>query len=92
MTCERPRGEGDDCLTTDFCERGLFCEFGGNGQGECTPRFGEGDDCTNDDECEVGLFCDSNRAEPVCTAPLPVEVLICNGIQGGDDPAYDLDG
>jgi hypothetical protein len=92
VTCERPRGEGDDCLTTAFCERGLFCEFGNNAQGECTPRFGEGDDCTNDDECEVGLFCDSNRAEPVCTAPLPVEVLICNGIQGGDDPAYDLDG
>lgn len=92
VTCEKPRGEGDDCLLSANCERGLFCDLSDGLPGECTPLFGEGDDCTDDSQCEAGLFCDATRDEPACTAPLPVDVLICNGVQGANDPAYDLDG
>jgi hypothetical protein len=88
--CEQPRAEGDDCFSSDDCERGLFCDLSDGAPGECTLLRGEGDDCNNSTECEPGLFCDTGRNEPTCEAPLPVEVQICNGIQGGDDPAYDV--
>lgn len=85
QTCEFPFLEGDECLASTDCDVGLFCD----GQpGECTLLKGEGEDCTADAECEVALFCDTARNEPTCEAPLPVDVLICNGIQGGDDPKY----
>ena len=90
QTCEEPRAEGDDCFFTSDCDRGLFCDLEGGQPGECAPLRGEGDDCTDDDECEVQLFCDVTRNAPTCEAPLPVDVLICNGVQGGDDPAYDV--
>lgn len=88
QTCDLPLLEGDDCVVSSDCERGLFCD----GQpGECTRLKGEGDECFSSQECEIQLFCDTGRNTPTCEAPLPVEVQICNGIQGGDDPKYTVE-
>lgn len=90
LSCEKPREEGDDCFATTDCKDDLFCDLEGGAPGECTAPRGEGDDCTAEEQCEIQLFCDLGRNEPTCESPLPVEVQICNGIQGGDDPAYDV--
>jgi len=90
QTCELPRLEGDRCFGGNDCEPGLFCDASGGGNPECAVLKGEGDDCTNDSECELGLTCDLGRNEPSCEADLPVDVQICDGIQGAEDPAYDV--
>ena len=90
QTCEVPREDGDNCLVTSDCERGLFCDLEGGIPGECTPLRGERDDCNSNAECKVGLFCDQSRSTPTCEAPLPVDVFICTGIQGAEDPNYPL--
>jgi len=88
QTCEIPFPEGEDCLASSDCERGLFCDLEGGVPGTCTVLRGEGDDCNNSGECEIGLFCDEARATPTCEAPLPVDVFICTGIEGAEDPNY----
>jgi len=88
-TCQKPRQEDEDCLASRECDVGLFCDLTET-PGSCTALKGEGDECNDDEECELGLDCDEGRATPTCEAPLPVDVLICNGIQGADDPDYDL--
>lgn len=90
-TCEFPFFEGDECFNQgdDECEAGTFCETDNNGDSTCELLKQEGDDCNDSGECDIGLFCDFSRNEPSCEAPIPVDVFICDGIQGADDPDYD---
>lgn len=87
QVCEAPHDDGDDCNSSGDCLPGLFCNF----DGECEPFAGEGDDCS-EDECDIGLFCDISDPDedPECTANLPINVEICNGVNGTDDPNYPL--
>jgi len=87
-SCEFPRFDGENCFGGNRdCERGLFCDASGN-EPECAVLKGEGDDCDDTTQCELGLFCDLGRNEPSCEAQLPIDVQICQGIQGADDPVY----
>jgi hypothetical protein len=88
LSCELIRIEGENCFGGENdCDRGLYCDTTGD-EPECAVLKGEGDDCDASLECEVGLTCDFTRNNPSCEAPLPVDVEICNGIQGGEDPVY----
>lgn len=88
LSCELIRIEGEPCFGGNAdCDRGLYCDTTGD-EPECAVLKGEGDDCAATTECELGLECDFTREEPSCEAPLVVDVEICNGIQGADDPVY----
>ncbi len=84
QTCELVKQEGDACNADSDCDVGLFC----NGDFECEALKQDGDACDFDAECDAGLFCDLADANPECTADLPVEVEICNGVNGATDPVY----
>ena len=90
-TCEFPFFEGDECFNQgqQECEAGTFCETDNNGDSTCEFLKGEGADCNASSECEPGLICDFTRDDPSCEAAPPVDVFICDGIQGADDPDYD---
>ncbi len=85
--CQAPHGKGDDCNFASDCDVGLFCDLG-EAPPECAELKQEGDDCIADAECDIGLQCDLADDNPECIALLPVEVEICNGVQGVDDVAY----
>lgn len=91
VSCELPRIDGESCFSgSGDCERGLYCNAGGSAP-KCTELKREGDDCDSSEECQRGLFCDASRNEPSCEAPLKIEVQICDGIQGEQDPkSYDI--
>jgi hypothetical protein len=90
LTCEFLGLEGDECFIDGHCERGLYCDLSDDVPGECAELKGEGDECDSSSECDFPLECDFTRDTPSCEAPLPVDVFICNGIQGADDPVYDI--
>jgi hypothetical protein len=80
FTCEALRAEGDDCDGGD-CEPGLYCDR------ECTALKPDGDNCDFAFECESAV-CNSDDE---CGGG-PVEVQICNGVQGAADTTYADDG
>lgn len=85
--CEEPHQQGEDCNFDGDCDVGLYCDPNA-GEPECAELKGEGKDCTAENECDIGLFCDLVDANPECTANLPVNVEICNGVNGTPDPTY----
>ena len=88
QTCEAPHQDGDDCNFDGDCDVGLYCDFN-DGSPECANLKQEGKDCAAENECDVGLFCDlAQGVDAECTAALPVNVEICNGVNGTPDPAY----
>lgn len=86
--CEQPHQNGDDCNFDGDCDVGLYCDPNG-GEPQCDDLKQEGDSCEAENECDIGLFCDlAQGADAECTAALPVNVEICNGVNGTPDPTY----
>ena len=85
--CEPPHEDGDDCNSSGDCADGFFCDLT-EAPPECAELKGDGDNCTADAECERGLACDLADDDPECVPLLPVNVEICNGVQGADDTTY----
>ncbi len=90
LTCVFLGIDGEECFEDEHCERGLYCDLSEGSPGECAELKGEGDECDDSSECDFPLQCDFTRNNPSCEAPLPVDVFICNGIQGAEDPVYNI--
>ena len=73
--------------TSAIPQAGLFCN-NAEAPPECAALKQEGDDCTSEEQCDIGLDCNLLDANPECVAGLPVDVEICNGVQGSADPTY----
>jgi hypothetical protein len=80
LVCTELKTEGDNCDDSFECEPGLYCDR------ECTALKPDGDNCDDGFECESGQCIDRDCGSN------PVDVLICNGVQGGDDVKYEKDG
>ncbi len=65
--CIPPKGEGEDCDSSQECATGLWCEF------DCAPRLGEGESCNRFDECLEDLYCETGGDRSfTCLPRLPV--------------------
>lgn len=67
--CDRPRAEGEDCVTDRDCEEHLGC-LAGDGGASCQRRLAAGSACTSQQACQAGATCLDGTCTPL---PLPGE-------------------
>ena len=81
VVCREPYEEGDACPGFG-CAEDLLCDAV---DAECKGLKRNGVDCADGDECESG-FCDTSLAEPECDDLPTIDVRICDGVEGANDP------